>query len=192
MIKTAFVEDEVFTGVNYSVEKLPRGEYENCTFVNCDFSGSDLTGCIFTECEFRECNLSMAKVANTAFKDVGFKACKLVGVHFDSCNQFLLSFSFEDCPLNLASFYKLSIKKTRFTNCGLQEVDFAEADISQSQFTNCDMGGAIFDRTNLEKADLRTSFNYIIDPDNNRLKKAKFALAGLSGLLAKYDIQISS
>ncbi|OQA01530.1 MAG: hypothetical protein BWY70_00347 [Bacteroidetes bacterium ADurb.Bin408] len=45
-------------------------------------------------------------------------------------------------------------------------------------------------RTNLEKADLRTAFNYIIDPELNHIKKARFSLRGISGLLAKYNIDI--
>lgn len=42
----------------------------------------------------------------------------------------------------------------------------------------------------MEKADFRTSYNFSIDPDVNRIKKAKFSLDGVRGLLDKYDIQI--
>ena len=54
----------------------------------------------------------------------------------------------------------------------------------------CELAGATFDRTNLEKADLRTAYHFIIDPDNNRIKKAKFSESALSGLLTKYDLVI--
>lgn len=47
-----------------------------------------------------------------------------------------------------------------------------------------------FDNTILEKVDLSSSSNYIIDPEKNRIKKAKFSLLGISGLLRKYDIEI--
>jgi hypothetical protein len=43
---------------------------------------------------------------------------------------------------------------------------------------------------NLEKTDFRSSFNYSIDPEVNRIKKAKFDRAGLAGLLDKYDLEI--
>jgi hypothetical protein len=43
---------------------------------------------------------------------------------------------------------------------------------------------------NLKKADLRTAYNYHIDPESNKLKKAKFSLQGLPGLLDKYGIDI--
>ena len=55
---------------------------------------------------------------------------------------------------------------------------------------HCNLERATFDQTILEKADLRTSYNYSIDPENNRLKKAKFSMEGISGLLDKYDIEI--
>ena len=42
----------------------------------------------------------------------------------------------------------------------------------------------------LEKADFRTAFNYSIDPENNRMKKAKFSPPEVVGLLNKYDIEI--
>ncbi|MFM7194091.1 MAG: pentapeptide repeat-containing protein, partial [Bacteroidota bacterium] len=92
--------------------------------------------------------------------------------------------------LNHSSFYKTKIKKTIFKNSQFKEADFSEADLSGSLFDNCNMERAIFDRTILEKADLRTSYNYSIDPELNRIKKAKFSLMGISGLLEKYDIEI--
>jgi hypothetical protein len=42
----------------------------------------------------------------------------------------------------------------------------------------------------LEKVDFRTAVNYAFDPNSNKIKKAKFSLMGLAGLLSKYDIDI--
>jgi fluoroquinolone resistance protein len=58
-------------------------------------------------------------------------------------------------------------------------MDFAESDLSHSVFANYDLDGSIFDNTNLEKADLRSAFNYNIDPDKDRIRKAKFSLDGV-------------
>jgi uncharacterized protein YjbI with pentapeptide repeats len=74
----------------------------------------------------------------------------------------------------------------------LHETDFAECDLTNGVFDNCDLSGALFDHTNLEKADFRTAFNYSVDPENNRIKKAKFSLPGVTGLLHKYDIEIDT
>ena len=62
--------------------------------------------------------------------------------------------------------------------------------VIECEFINCDFSGAVFENTILEKADLRTAINYSIDPEINRLKKAKFSMPGLIGLLDKYDIEL--
>ena len=72
----------------------------------------------------------------------------------------------------------------------LQEADFSESDLSGAQFDNCDMFQSIFDHTILEKADFRTAYNYAIDPENNKIRKAKFSVQNIAGLLTKYDIEI--
>ncbi|MCO4292750.1 pentapeptide repeat-containing protein [Solitalea sp. MAHUQ-68] len=84
----------------------------------------------------------------------------------------------------------MNLKKTTFDNCDLTQVDFTETDLLGAIFKTCNLNGAIFDNSILEKADFRTSFNYTIDPENNRIKKARFDLQGIPGLLAKYDITV--
>jgi fluoroquinolone resistance protein len=57
---------------------------------------------------------------------------------------------------------------------------------------NCALKGVSFDHTNIEKVDFRTSYNYSIDPEINRIKKTKFLIMGISGLLNKCDIDIEN
>jgi hypothetical protein len=40
------------------------------------------------------------------------------------------------------------------------------------------------------KANFKTSYNYTIDPTKTKIKKAIFALAGLKGLLTKYEVVV--
>jgi uncharacterized protein YjbI with pentapeptide repeats len=84
----------------------------------------------------------------------------------------------------------MKIKSRIFKNCQLLETDFSESDLTASVFDNCDLSGATFDNTNIEKADFTTAFNFSIDPEINRIKKAKFSLPEVLGLLNKYDIVI--
>lgn len=79
----------------------------------------------------------------------------------------------------------------QFKNCLLEEVDFAESDLTNAVFAESDLRGAMFDHTRLEKVDFRTAINYAIDPEVNRIRKAKFSREGVMGLLAKYDIIIN-
>lgn len=185
-----FIEDRTFEKVDFSKEGLTIADYENCVFHQCNFENMDISNIKFSDCQFTGCNLCLAEILKTAFQNVKFKDCKMLGLHFQNCNQFLLSLDFEYCTLNLSSFYKLKLKKTSFKNSSLQEVDFSETDMSGSSFENCDLAGAVFDTSNLEKADLRTSYNYSINPELNRIRKAKFSMSGIIGLLDKYDIEV--
>lgn len=189
-MERSLTESKSFVKVNFTENPLPEGEYEDCAFDHCDFSGTDLSGSRFTECIFRDCNFSTARLAQTVLRDVQFENCKLLGLHFDQCDHFLFSASFRHCNMRLCSFYQVKMKKTRFTDCDLQETDFTEADLSWAIFENCDMALARFENTVLEKADFRTARNYSIDPEGNRIKKAKFSYPGVQGLLDKYDIEI--
>jgi fluoroquinolone resistance protein len=181
-----FIADQTF----HEGDLPTKGEYENCKFNDCNFADSDLSAFKFIDCTFNGCNFSMAKLHKTAFRSVVFKDCKMLGLRFEDCHDLGLSFSFEGCQLNHASFYNMKIKQTVFKNCQLQETDFAGTDLTSAVFEECNLAQAIFDHTILEKANFRTAYNYSIDPELNRIKQAKFSIMGVAGLLEKYDIDI--
>lgn len=181
---------EVYDGIDYTEDGFPKGEYEECSFSNCILSNTDLGGCTFLDCVFSDCDISLAQLVKTSFRDVKFINCKMLGLQFDTCNDFSVLFSFDTCILDHSSFTKLNIKATEFKGCLLQNVDFAECDLSGAVFEKCNLDGAHFEFTNLEKADFRAAYNYSLDPDKNKIKKARFSADGLAGLLHKYDIDI--
>jgi len=185
------MENKTFANMDFSTALLEKGEYDSCVFSNCNFSNASLARILFIDCTFDTCNLSLANLTQTTLRDVAFKNCKMLGLRFDTCDQFGLSAGFGHCNLGQASFYRVKMKKTSFKHCNFLETDFSEADLSESVFDDCDFTRAAFGNTVLEKADLRTSVNYSIDPERNRIKKAKFSLAGISGLLDTYDIEIA-
>lgn len=187
-----YVYEKTFEKIDFRSDFLTKGEYEYCIFKNCDFSNSSIEESIFLKCEFIGCNLSLLNLTQAAFKDVKFKNNKMVGLRFENCAEFALSFSFENCILNHSTFYKTKLKKTYFIDSQLQECDFMECDLSSSLFDNCDLNRAIFEKTIIENSDFRTAYNYSIDPEKNRIKKAKFSLIGVSGLLDKYGIKIEN
>ena len=57
-------------------------------------------------------------------------------------------------------------------------------------FENCDLKKTIFDRTNLEKVDFKTAFNLDINPQENKLKDAKFSKQNVVGLVSIYKVII--
>jgi len=189
-MSSTYIENEHYHGADFRQNKLSKGEYENCTFHNCQFAECDLNEILFVECEFQDCDFSMARSKGSSFRDVRFIRSKLLGLRFDECNPLLLSFSFQGCVMNFSSFYKLKIKGTVFKDCKLEEADFAEADLSGVSFDHCDLVRATFDNSILTGADFRTASNYSFDPEKNKIRKAKFSLTGLPGLMDKYDIVI--
>ncbi len=186
------IEDKTYDKVDFTISPIGKGEYESCTFNSCDFSNTDLSEITFLECRFNGCNLSLAKLVNAVFRDAVFKDCKLLGLRFNSNGKFGLSFRFENCMLNHSSFDGATIKNTLFKNCLLQEADFTGSDLTGSVFDCCDFTRAVFENTIVEKADFRTSVGYSINPITNRIKKAKFSLSAVSGLLDVFDIEIDN
>ena len=134
--------------------------------------------------------MSMAKLNNCQLNNVTFKECKLLGLNFTDCADFLFIVKFDNCVLDYSSFVRKKMVKTSFINSSMKNVDFTECDVTKSIFSNTDMLNALFSKTILKEVDFLTAFNYIIDPEKNRIKKAKFSLAGIPGLLAKYDLEI--
>ena len=184
------IEEKKFENLDFAVNKLPEGDYENCRFSICSFLNADISNINFTECEFNGCNFSLTLMTNTMLRNIKFVNCKLLGVHFDKCKELNFKVYFEGCIINISSFYRMKLKNTKFIDSIMQEVDLVDCDLSNVIFHNCDLFGAVFENTILENADFRTAYNYTIDPDKNLIKKAKFSLIGIPGLLNKYDINI--
>ncbi|MFT5185587.1 MAG: fluoroquinolone resistance protein, partial [Flavobacteriales bacterium] len=69
--------------------------------------------------------------------------------------------------------------------------DFSGCDLSAAVFGDCKLVGTTFDQTILVKSDFRTAQGFEIDPENNRVREAKFSKDGLIGLLGKYSLDIS-
>lgn len=181
---------KTFDKVVFINKKVQNREFEDCIFKNCDFSSSDFSNNIFMDCEFIDCNLSMTQLVGTSLKTARFTNCKLMGIAFNSCTDFLFDVRFQDCVLDYSSFSNKKMPKTHFINSSLKEVSFTNTNLTQSVFDNCNLEGAIFNETQLKEVNFATAYNYTIDPEFNPMKKARFSAQGIVGLLNKYDIKI--
>jgi len=189
-MEPSYVEGQTFSKIDFATTPMEKGEYDNCVFSNCNFANADLTEIKFLDTEFIDCNFSNANISMTAFQEITFRDCKMIGLQFEKCNAFGFAASFENCLLNHCTFYQMKLNRSSFINCQLQGVDFVEADLKSGKIVNCDLLNATFENTNLEKADLRNSINYSINPEINRVKNAKFSLPDVIGLLDKYELDI--
>lgn len=185
-MRLELIEDQLFDGKR----ELVAAEYYNCSFKNCQFTQADFSQFIFEDCVFEDCDLSMLSVNKTALRQVHFKSCKILAVHFEDANSFSLQLSFEDCSLNFSFFTQLNIEGIVFKNCSLEGVDFTESKLAGAIFDHSNLKDAIFEYTDLRQANLSTAYNYRIQPEQNTIKQAIFGRDGLAGLLQDYDIII--
>jgi uncharacterized protein YjbI with pentapeptide repeats len=63
-------------------------------------------------------------------------------------------------------------------------------DLTAVIFDNCDLYHSEFNKAIANKANFRTSYNYAIDPEKTKVKKAIFSLSEVKGLLYKHDLKI--
>ncbi len=178
-------EDQTFIGINFTEHNPKFAEYENCTFKNCVFTSLPLSDIKFIDCEFIECDLSLVICNNTSFT-----GCKMLGIFFDNCSSFGLSFSFRGCNLNHSSFHGLSLKKQRFDSCELQETDFTDTNLTQAIFIKCNLAGALFQQTNLEYADVRTAEHVDINIKENKVHGLKIQQQQSVALLRHFKIKV--
>jgi len=173
-----------------SKQTLEKAEYEACVIKDFDINGINLSGYVFIDCVFEGCNLSLCKLSQTAFRNVQFNGCKLLGLRWEDCHTFLFSVNFEKSNLDMGNFYGMKLKKTNFKECSIREVDFTDADLSDSLFEACDFTNAVFDQSNLSNSDFSTSNQYVINPSNNIMKNAKFSWPAAKGLLLEFGIKV--
>lgn len=169
---------------------LSLQEFSDCTFQQCDFSNHDLSGAIFIDCTFTDCNFSNTKIKDSSWQTAIFNNCKLLGLGFSEINALLVDWKFIECRIELCYFNEMNIKNSHFLDCDIIESDFTKADLTSSAFTNSSLKKSIFQNTDLSKTDFLGATNYYIDPTQNKLTKASFAMPEVLALLGGFGIEI--
>ena len=181
--------DHLFENIDFSIQELNFDRYENTTFKNCNFS--DFSHVDFTDCTFETCNLSNVKFNNCKLDQVSFYGCKMVGAQFSQSKEFGFEIHAVECNLDYSSFDRKKLNKSSFEKCSFQESNLTQCDFSKAKLNQCDFKGALFDQTNLTGVDMRSCYQFQIDPTQNFIKKAKFRAQDLAGLLYRFNIIIS-
>ncbi|GAB3509090.1 pentapeptide repeat-containing protein [Spirosoma knui] len=191
-IATAHMEyyKHVFEPSGELPDNWTNHEFEQCLLRKLDLSRATLAKSNFIGCSFEECNLTNVSLREAKLYDVNFIACTLTHVDFGHCNPFGFHTNFRDCQLDYTVFINRRLKKARFVNCSLKEAYFLKCELNGSVFDTCDLELTRFESNDLSQVDFSSSFNLKLDPDLNKVKKAKFSLYNLPGLLSKYELVI--
>ncbi len=185
-----YIHDQEFKEIIFEEKTIVYKEFENCVFRNCDFRKCNFQSVIFIDCTFFDCNFQDTKINYVSLRNVFFNKCNFTSVNFAMTDQVIYEFHFKNCLLDYAKFYALKLKKMQFINCSMIAVDFMASDLTEVLFDNCNLRRAVFIDTIANKTNFETSYDYSIDPEKNKLKKAIFSVDGLKGLLEKYDLVI--
>lgn len=183
-------EGQLFKSENYSKQSLEHKVFISCSFDACDFTESILRNAKFCSCTFVNCNLSLMKLEGCRFQDIQFKECKIVGAEFYKCESAFFSMNFKNCSIQYCNFSDLNMKNTSFANSSLKESYFTHTCLTGADFNGVNLQGTIFHNCDLCKADFSTATEYDIDPQTNKIKKAKFSLPEAVGLLRGFDITL--
>ena len=183
--------DQVFDQQDQVAGPWTNGEFEQCTFRKLDLSRFILSGSNFVNCRFEGCNLTRVELKNTKLYDVRFVNCILPHVDFGPCNAFGFHVDFQECQLDYTVFLNRKLKKVQFIDCSLKEAHFMNCELIGALFKHCNLELARFEGNNLMQADFSSSYNLELNPEDNKIKKARFSLQNLPGLLTKYDLVIN-
>lgn len=183
-------EGKHFKSADFSQKALDDHSFSNCSFHSCNFSKSLLRNAKVTSCSFVGCNLSLVTLDGSHFQDVHFLDCKIVGAEFFKCRSLFFSATFKNCLLQYCNFSELNMKNSNFSESKIKECYFTNTCLNGANFSGAELPGTAFHNCDLCKADFSSATQYSIDPCTNKIKKAKFSLPEVVGLLRGFEIVI--
>ncbi|MGE5431346.1 MAG: pentapeptide repeat-containing protein [Syntrophomonadaceae bacterium] len=185
-----FYLHENFSGREFANSELKDTEFTDCTFDKMNFEKTRLKYVRFENCTFNKSNLSLVRINGSRFIDCKFTDCKMIGINWQEAEA-PIEIIMDKCKLDYSIFYGLDLRRIEITESFAKEVNFENADLSKGKFNGTDFSSSKFKNTNLSFSDLREATNYDINPEFNKIKKAKFSMPEAMTLLQCFDIEIS-
>ena len=181
-------ESMTLRGVDASLAEFAGKSFYDCEFVGLAAMQVDLNECVFEDCRFFQCDLTIASLRGANLRGVDFRNCKLMGIDWSPAGGLTFAVSFDACILSHCLFTDLRMKETQITNCKAHEASFAGVDLRGANFAGTDLRDARFLETNLEGADLSTATDYVISPEDNRLRDTKFSIEAALALVERFGV----
>jgi len=189
-------QDQIFKGLRTTQTMAEQKEFEDCTFLLSSMTDLCFSQCRFIDCIFDRCDMSLCAFPHSAFVGCVFQNTKLVGIDWTQADWTGLKLQepvrFDACVLSHSTFIGMQITDLKMMGCISTDVDFREADLAGVDFSGTDLSQSLLHQTNLEGADFRHAMKYTIQPEVNRLTKAKFSMPEAMSLLYNMDIVFDS
>lgn len=171
-------------------QELAAVELYGCTLRNARLGGATLRRWVFEDCRFEDCDLSNAVLSGCVFQRCVFQGCRLVGVDWREASPLSFEAEFCECALGLSNFAGMALVGLQVVRCDCTEADFTEADLRDAAFSGTKLGGALFEQTRLEGADLSEASGDAVDPRQNRVRGAKFSVEAAIRLAERFGITV--
>ena len=188
--------EEKFVDLDLSNRSIENVKFEYCFFTCCKFDSTTFKKCKFVDCTFKSTSMNLTNFDGSTFTETEFNQCNMKGINWTKMSfPYIVLGSpihFTDCEISYSSFYELNLSSITLINCKAHEVDFRGTNLSNSDLSGTDFLNAQFCSTNLSHSDIRKSINYNISPTENNIRKAKFSLLEVIGLLNFCEIEIDS
>lgn len=84
----------------------------------------------------------------------------------------------------------MDLRSSEIKECAAHNTDFENTNLSKTNCTGTDFLNAKFNDADLSFADFTGAFNYSINPNKTKIKKAKFSLPEVVNLLEAWDVII--
>lgn len=184
-------EGQHFKSYNFSNIDLTRYSFSQCTFENCDFTESILEEVSLWGSTFRRCNLSLTSFKKCQMEDVHFEESKLSGIDFSRCDTSLLfSINASKSFFQYCNFSMLPMRGASLEECKILQSKFVDVFLEKASFVKSDLTGSIFHNCDLRESNFENALNYVINPCENKITKAKFSFPECIGLLKAMDITL--
>jgi len=188
-VSTDYYESVTFTADKPDFVHLDEIEFYECEFNGISFFKGQITNCRFENCKFTNCDLSLANINCSQFIEVEFNNCKLAGLDWRTAMK-PFTIKFNESKLNDSIFFGLDLRGAEFINSEVRHCDFERCNMAKVSFLQSDLLNSKFSSTNLTQADFTLATNYSVDPETNKIKKAKFNQPEVLALLDGFDIII--
>lgn len=186
-------DDKRLEGMRYDSD-IKSQTYSECVFDNCQFTDMALMDVVFSNCLFDNCAFRNVDMAGLRMQNTTLRGSACIGVDWSEVRRtgrlFPLFREIRGCTLKFNSFFKMKIPKMSIADSSFLDCAFMECDLSASVFRNVDFRETTFQDCDLSKADFSEARNYRINTTSNRVRKAKFSLPEVVGLLDNLDIMI--
>lgn len=176
-------------------EPLPSGPWTNHHFENCHFEGltfgeMDWRNTRFENCTFERCNLVGVRWTGARLHGVDFKECTVDRLRWSTLSPQFLNLSLHECQATGGDWSDLDLKGCKLIDSNLSACDFSGADARNVDWSGSKLTEVIFHRSDLREGDFRTAIEWNIDPQENRVRDARFASNNLEGLVGRMGIRL--